>query len=315
MRATTRTDYLDRIRRVLRFVQEHLDNELTPDECARVAHFSRYHFHRIFSGLVGESLREHVRRIRLERAAGELRRTDRSVIEIALAAGYGAHEPFTRAFRAHFGAPPAELRKQSEPLMFRRALCGVHYGIDDVVSRFVPLQEDSNMIEVSIETQPARRLLATAYKGDYLRIGQAFDRVCAFAGQRGLLGPDTASIGIYYDDWDVTPVADLRAHAGITVAESFGPAPEGFELIDLPTGEYAIGIHRGPYEKLHESYRWLFGQWLPSSERDAANQPCHEIYMNDPAKTAPEDLVTHICIPLVGARQELRGIPAEAVEQ
>lgn len=55
VRTTTRTDDLDRIRRVLRFVQEHLDSELTPDECARVAHFSRYHFHRIFSGFVGES--------------------------------------------------------------------------------------------------------------------------------------------------------------------------------------------------------------------------------------------------------------------
>ncbi|MGH9159412.1 MAG: AraC family transcriptional regulator [Vicinamibacteraceae bacterium] len=300
MRTTTRADYLDRIRRVLRFIQERLDNELTPDECARVAHFSRYHFHRIFSGLVGESLGEHVRRIRLERAAGELRRTDRSVIEIALAAGYGAHEPFTRAFRAHFGVPPAEFRRRPEPLIFRRALCGVHYGIDDVVSRFVPLQEDSKMIEMRIESQPARRLLAIPHKGDYMRIGKTFDRLFAFAGERGLLGPETESIGIYYDDWDVTPLDELRAHAGVTVAERFGPAPDGFELIDVRGGEYAVGIHRGPYDKLHESYRWLFGQWLPASEREAANQPCHEIYMNDPSTTKPEDLVTHICIPLVG---------------
>src|SRR5688500_14496747 len=105
MKLTTREDYLDRIRRVLRFVQEHLDDTLTPARLADVAHLSPYHFHRIFSGIVGESISSHVRRLRLERAAGELRRTDRDVIDIALGAGFEAHEPFTRAFREHFGTP------------------------------------------------------------------------------------------------------------------------------------------------------------------------------------------------------------------
>src|SRR5215470_14446022 len=98
MKATTRSEYLDRIRRVLRFVQEHLDEPLAPNRLADVASLSTYHFHRIFSGLVGESLGEHVRRMRLERAAGELRRTDDQVVDIGLRAGYDAHEPFTRAF-------------------------------------------------------------------------------------------------------------------------------------------------------------------------------------------------------------------------
>lgn len=302
MRPTTRTDYLDRLRRVLRFIQEHLDDELTPEECARVAHFSRFHFHRLFSGLVGETLGEHIRRIRLERAAGELRRTSRTVIDVALAAGYDAHEPFTRAFRAHFGKPPAEFRRQPEPIMFPRALCGVHYGIDDAVSRFVPLHEDSKMIDVKIETHPARRLLAVAHRGNYLQVGDAFGRLFAFAAPQGLLNPDTVSLGIYHDDPDVTPVEQLRSHATIAVPASFpGPAPNGFELIDLPGGQYAVGVHRGPYDQLPESYRWLFGQWLPSTDREAANQPCHEIYVTDPATTAPQDLITHICVPLVAA--------------
>lgn len=299
MRTTTRSDYLDRLRRVLRFIQEHLDDaQLTPDECARVAHFSRFHFHRLFSGMVGESLGEHIRRIRLERAAGELRLTDRSVIDVALAAGYEAHEPFTRAFRAHFGLPPAEFRKQTDPIQFPRALCGVHYGIDDVVSRFVPLSEESNMIDVKIETLPARRLLAVLHVGDYMHVGDAFNKIGAMAGPLGLIGPQTKFMGVYYDDPDVTPVDARRAHAGITVPATFGPAPDGFELLDVPAGDFAVGVHRGPYEQLPTSYKWLFGQWLPSSERDAANQPSREVYVNDPSNAAPADLITHIQIAL-----------------
>src|SRR5688572_9234829 len=154
MKLTTRNDYLDRIRRVLRFVQEHLDEPLTPDRLAGVANVSLYHFHRIFSGLVGESISAHVRRLRLERAAGELRRSNRDVIDVALDAGYEAHEPFTRAFRDHFGTSPSAYRRLHEPLVFPPALCGVHYGPDDAVSRFVPLLEDSSMIDVRLESQP-----------------------------------------------------------------------------------------------------------------------------------------------------------------
>ena len=298
MRASTRSDYLDRVRRVLRHVQEHLDEELSPDDLAQVAHFSRFHFHRVFRGIVGESIGEHLRRLRLERASGELRRTDRSVLDIALDAGYEAHEAFTRAFRGHFGVAPSEYRAAPEPIVFPHSLCGVHYGADEAVSRFVPLQEDSHMIDVKFEMLPPRRLLARPHAGDYQGIGAAFELLYGFAFSQGLIGPDSVSLGIYYDDPDATPVEKLRSHACLTVPASFGSAPEGYELLELEGGEHAIGIHRGPYEGLHQSYRWLFGQWLPSSGREPANRAVHEIYVNDPRTTAPADLITHICVPL-----------------
>jgi AraC family transcriptional regulator len=298
MKITTRHDYIDRIRRVLRFVQEHLDETLTPERLAGVANFSVYHFHRIFSGLTGESLGSHVRRLRLERAAGTLRRTDRDVIDVALEAGYDAHEPFTRAFRSHFGMPPSSYRKIGEPIVFPPALCAVHYGSDDVVSRFVALQEDSNMIDVRLESLPTRRVLAMAHHGNYVGIGPVFGRLCAQAADRGLMGPQTTSLGIYWDDPDVVPADQLRSHACISVGDSITEPLEGCELLTLEGGDYAIGVHRGPYAALHESYAWLFGQWLPSSGREPADAPCQEVYVNDAQTTPPSDLITHICVPL-----------------
>jgi AraC family transcriptional regulator len=115
---------------------------------------------------------------------------------------------------------------------------------------------------------------------------------------RGLIGPDTVSLGIYYGNPDVTPVEQLRSHACVSVPSNFGPAPEGFEILDLEGGEHAVGVHRGPYTRLPESYRWLFGEWFPSSGRQPANRASHEIYLNDPRAVPPEELVTHICIPL-----------------
>jgi AraC family transcriptional regulator len=301
MKLTTREDYLDRIRRVLRFVQQHLDEPLAPARLAGVAALSPFHFHRIFSAIVGESLGAHVRRLRLERAAGELRRTDREVIDIALGAGYEAHEPFTRAFRDYFGMPPTAFRRLAGDMTFPPVLCGVHYGADEAVSRFVPLQEGTKMIEVRLQTQPRRQVLALAHQGEYLNIGSTFGRLMQEAGSRGLLGPGSLSLGIYYDDPDTTAASELRAHACVTVADSVREAPPGFELLTIEAGEFAVGVHRGPYSALKDSYRWLFGQWLPSSGRDPAHAPCFELYVNDPQATPETELITEIHVPLAAA--------------
>ena len=118
------------------------------------------------------------------------------------------------------------------------------------------------------------------------------------AGSLGLLGPDSTSIGIYYHNPDATPVDELRSHACVVVPQAFDQVPDGFEIVDLPAGEVAVGVHRGPYTELGQSYRWLFGEWLPSSGRMLADRPCYEIYADDPRTTKPEELRTLICIPL-----------------
>src|SRR6185436_20700588 len=110
MKPETVESYRERMLAVLVHIQEHLDDPLPLEELADVAHFSPFHFHRIFRGMVGESVKEHVRRLRLERAAHRLRFTGEPVTEIALDAGYQTHESFTRAFGAMFGESPSEFR-------------------------------------------------------------------------------------------------------------------------------------------------------------------------------------------------------------
>ena len=125
MRESTVEDYQQRLLRVLLHIQNHLDASLALDELADVAHFSPFHFHRIFRGMIGESVKEHVRRLRLERAAHRLRFTGQPVTEIAFDAGYQQHEAFTRAFRAMFEQSPTEFRKTHRAVAYgpRRPAC------------------------------------------------------------------------------------------------------------------------------------------------------------------------------------------------
>ena len=109
MKATTLQHYRERILKVLVHVQQNLDEATSLERLAEVAGFSPFHFHRIFRGMVGETVAEHVRRLRLERAAMRLKHTDQPVTRIAFDAGYEAHEAFTRAFGAMFGVAPSRM--------------------------------------------------------------------------------------------------------------------------------------------------------------------------------------------------------------
>ena len=106
--------YEDRVNRVLDYIASHLDGELSLTRLAGVACFSPFHFHRIFQGVTGETLNNHVRRVRLERAALLLKTSPRKrVTDVALETGFPGTAEFSRAFRNHFGRTASSWDRRS----------------------------------------------------------------------------------------------------------------------------------------------------------------------------------------------------------
>ncbi|MDO7907322.1 helix-turn-helix domain-containing protein [Paenibacillus sp. JX-17] len=110
------TFYDPSILKVAAYVEDHLEEELTLQELARQADFSKFHFTRIFKALTRETLSEYIRKRRLTRAAADLVETDLPLIELALTYGYQSQEAFSRAFKQYFGLSPQRYRNQ-----------GIHY--------------------------------------------------------------------------------------------------------------------------------------------------------------------------------------------
>ena len=278
-------------------IQEHLDEPLPLNELAEIAYFSPFHFHRIFKGLVGESLKEHIRRLRLERAVHRLRSTDQSILGIALEAGYETHESFTRAFRAMFGDNPSVFRRNHRSGEFKEALSGVHYQSGGKIKSFKPITRGGIDMEVRIEKLEPMRVAFARHIGPYEECEPAWEKLCAWAGPKGLLGPDTTIIGVSYDDPEVTPPEKIRYDACITVGEDIEAEGEiGVQVI--AGGDYAVTTHKGPYGNLLQTYQKLFGEWAPQSGRVVKQAACFEIYRNDPKSTPPEELITDVYIPL-----------------
>jgi AraC family transcriptional regulator len=99
--------YSERIQRVVDYLTIHINDVLDLETLARVACLSPYHFHRIYRGLLGETVNETIRRLRLQRAAIDLVDGELSVERTGRRAGYSSQAAFTRAFRSEYGEPPA----------------------------------------------------------------------------------------------------------------------------------------------------------------------------------------------------------------
>jgi len=298
VKADTRQDYRERILRVLDFIQQNLDAQLSLDTLASLACFSPYHFHRIFRGMVGESIRSHVRRIRLERAARRLLDTDDRVIAVALAAGFESHAAFTRAFRSFVGCSPSQFRRR--PTSMPAALSGIHFRADSSLESFHAIDSGGSSMDVKIEQMEPQRVAYVHHVGPYRECGKAWEKVCLHLGPQGLLAGATF-IGLSYDDPEVTQPEQLRYDACVTVDDDYQPdgdAASEIKVQTVPGGTYAVTTHQGPYDHLSDTYARLCGQWLPASGRRAREQPCFEVYLNDPEGTEPDELLTDIYLPL-----------------
>lgn len=101
-----------RILRVRKYVLVNLDDPLPLEEIAMFVGLSVNQLERVFSRRWGESPRALQRRLRLERAADQLRSTGRAILQIAIDAGYESHEAFSRAFAKTFGCAPSVYRQE-----------------------------------------------------------------------------------------------------------------------------------------------------------------------------------------------------------
>ncbi|CAM2063754.1 AraC family transcriptional regulator [Sulfidibacter corallicola] len=283
---STLDDYHQRINRVRLYIQDHLDQPLQLETLARLACLSPYHFHRMFAAFCGESLNAHIRRLRLERAALQLRHTQLSITDIAYAAGYGTPAAFTKAFRRFFGLAPASYR------LTNRIPAGPE------PPAWCEHERKLTMDHKIVEREP-QRVAFVRKTGPYGEVASlAWGVLMKFAYGQQVIGESSEMFGISHDSPKITEADKLRYDACLTVSDTVEANGE-VGIQTLPGGRYAVFVHKGAYEQFSQTYDLIFGRWLPESGETLRDAPCLERYLNrDPRRTKVENLRTEIFVPI-----------------
>jgi AraC family transcriptional regulator len=281
-----RAEHMQRIHRVLAHIDAHLDRPLDLNALAGVAHFSPFHFHRVFAAWTGETLGDYLRRRRLEVAAQRLlAQPQLQVLELALAVGFGSAEAFSRAFRQRFGCTPSAWRAGAG----RRRFDQVLRKADQVDRNGDPARRagstehgrSDNPMEPPmqvklIERQPVQ-IAYLRYTGPYgdgvARFWQ--QNFYPWVATHGLLS--APRYGISHDDPSITAPEKCRYDAGVEVPADFVPTRPGL-LTTLPGGRYASARYQGTAARIAAAWASVLRDWLPDTGLQLDARPCFEFY-------------------------------------
>lgn len=276
--------YNKRLNRVIDYVYAHLEDDLSFNRLAEVACLSPYHWSRIYSAMRGETIVATIRRLRLQRAADRLANSDLEIEAVSARAGYSSTDPFGRAFKGAFGVSPAAYREAGSHAAFRAANAA----------------SEAAAFPVVIESLPERRCAGIDHIGSYMEIDHAMGRLFAELVDRHSLPAEPAMLGVFFDDPDLGPEAELHSRACLPVATSVTIDAPLVETV-LRGGPYAKLRYKGPYADMRGAYRWLLGVWLPASGYEPDDAPIFEAYLNDPREVPQNELRTDIHLPLKAA--------------
>jgi AraC family transcriptional regulator len=236
-----REEYIARINRVIDYIEQNLDGDLSLEKLANVASFSRFHFHRIFRAMLNETLSRFIQRVRIEKAAMQLTSNPRkSITAIALDTGFSGSASFARAFKDVFAMSASEFRAAGEDARSKIGKTKSNLGqtvgnhSKDIIesSFYIDDQTHNPNWRIQMKAKPEMHVQVKEmpelnvayvrhigpYKGDGALFGELFGKLMTWAGPRGLIKPpETQVLSVYHDDPKITEADKLRVSACITV--------------------------------------------------------------------------------------------------
>jgi AraC family transcriptional regulator len=298
MRATESTRiYCRRVNRVIDHIKDNLAESLPIEELARLAHFSPFHFHRIFRAFVGEPLHAFIRRLRLEKAVFQMLHGPRTTLTaIALQCGFAASSDFSRAFKQIYGFSPRTFSRErflQESKIRQDLLANAGYGFGKL-----PDARNPDRFRVRLMDRPAQRIAYERVIGsfDMEKLLASFDRLMTWGRRHGLV-PGAQLIGMPLDDLEITPMKKFRFDWCLVLPPQ--PFPQGEVSFGvIPANCFAMVHCRGDIHKEDRAWKYLFHSWLPGSGYQPTHHPTMELYRRHPLEIGWETFDMDCCLPV-----------------
>lgn len=272
-------DYKKAILQAITYIEEnlpgHAQADLTPHKVAQQAGFSEYHFHRIFAGMLGESVSEYIRKRRLSEAAVKLCRSQKPIMEISLESGYESQEAFTRAFAKMHGLSPGQLRQSGRDTLFSYK----RPATDELLQHLI--QEGTTMKPQIVERGQELCIgLADSFKPNSFReINRLWN---TFLGRTAEIKNVNGSHSLGVCTIKHPSVKIKEGNSFVYMAalpvNSTKAIPEGMVSFTIPAGRYAVFTHKGKLTDLQHTVDYIWGTWIPRGEYECLDGADFELY-------------------------------------
>ncbi len=277
------------LNRAADYIQDHFAENLTLEKLASVACYSKYHFHRLFREHFGETVHDHILRIRLEHAARRLTSDlSASVSEVAWGCGFSNAQNFARVFKARFRCSPTSFRHnpdrkilnsiQGEPAVKEESKEPLQITIKELSSCRVVYKRVIGPCRPETYRQPINRLLHWAFERDIVR---------------GFLLP----IGAGWGDPETIPENIYIYDVCLAVSEDVeGDGDIGIQ--NLPGGRYAVLHCEDTWEAIAAHSRRLAYEWLPANGYQSDLRPILTFLSNNSQMNPRRIAIVDICMPI-----------------
>ena len=285
--------YKARIDRVLNYIEINLANNISLNDVAAISHFSPYHFHRIFTASVGETVNDYISRRRLEKAINQLVcYSDRPITHIALSFGFSSSANFSKAVKLYFGFSPSEIRHPDKIKNSKIGKITSKYGKAFNPNDLYPdrlinnVKENGNLkenhMEVIVKNFDRQRVCTLASKQGYEieSVYQTWDKLINWAMANGIDNEDQQRFALAYDNPTITPLDKCRYLASIVINDQL-QIKHPFVESNIPEGKYAVLYFKGQPEDILKAQLSIYYDWLPNSGFEPADYPLVERYLND----------------------------------
>jgi len=260
-------NYQDRFTKIVEYIEANLDKPIDIEHLCRLAHLSKFHFHRQCSANFGMPIMSLVKLLKLKRAAYQLAyRHEKKVLDIALDNGYESHEAFTRAFKKHFFLTPSAFRKEADWSPWQSKY-------EPILKLRTKLMRDKSDFNVEISYFSETLIATLEHRGSPASLGTTIARFIEWRKKNNLPPSKSRTFNLIYDDPNITPPDQYRFDIGCSVDTEILDKDYGIVSKSIPAGKYAKIRHVGSDDSIGIAVNYLYSTWLQNSSYELRDIP------------------------------------------
>lgn len=281
-------EYIRRIHKVQDYIERHIGQPLSIGELADIAGFSKYHFSRIFQGILQEPLAHYVNRIRMEKALFLLaHRADKNMTDIAYELGLSDSAVFSRTFKNYYGISPRVYRKEYSKNRKESFLLS-EYNKDTAKKEWSgnPYPVTG---QITIENLKEKQAAYVRHTGNYETLAKEyvslihtlFDHATK---QQLLVEGRNWVFAMYHDNPEFGEESQFRTSLCLTVPDNLRIKEDGIlGRMELEGGLYAVGHFQIQKEQYPDAWNYMYQEWIMGSGYVPRDYNPFEVYRNIPA--------------------------------